>query len=412
MASLLAGCPETPKPVAQPSGGASAASPSPRSGGNDVHDVQYVPQNPSSVEHFDKLGCKLTRDENGNVTKLDVVAADLKDTDLDYLKDLPALVDLDLAKSSITDNGLGILASLPQLKSLGLQRCNLITDAGLQHLDHVPNLERLYVLYTLIGDDGMEHVAKLKQLRVLDLRGTKVGDAGLEKLRDHPALVDLKLRAASITDEGMPHIATLKQLRSLEAEDTYVTDDGLPHLAALTELQKLNLWRSFVSEVGFEKLTGLTKLRDLRLRGTATRAKVLGSLTGAKDTLVYLDLIECPIDDAELAAIEPFQKLETLEIWQTGLGDAGLAHIGKLASLKSLDVSKCLKVTSAGVANLVKLSKLDALNLSETGINDEALEILAQLHGLKSLDVRLTSVTDEGVAKFKAAVPGCKVTRL
>ncbi|MBL8851892.1 MAG: hypothetical protein JNG89_19625 [Planctomycetaceae bacterium] len=367
--------------------------------------------NADSIAKLEALGVKLTRDKAGAVTGLDVVAADLKDADLELLKGLPSLVDIDLAKSSVTDAGLAALQSFPNLKSLGLQRCNLVTDAGLSHLESVPNLERLYLLYTLIGNDGMEHVAKLKKLKVLDLRGSKVSNAGLEKLREHPALVDIKLRASSIDDEALPILASIKQLRSIEAEDTTIVGTELGQLATLTDLQKLNLWRSYVDESSFAPLSVLTKLRDLRLRGTAVRATVLNTLAASKDSLIYLDLIECPINDDELAAIEPFQRLETLEIWQTNLGDAGLAHIGKLANLKSLDISICPNVTSAGMTALVPLSKLETLNLSQTGIDDAALDTLSTMSQLKSLDVRLTSVTDAGVAKFQAAVPNCKVTR-
>src|SRR5690606_10256791 len=99
-----------------------------------------------------------------------------------------------------------------------------------------------------------------------------------------------------------------------------------------------NLMRTYVSEVEIESLKDLSKLRDVRLRGTATRSSVLNSLLASKDTLIYLDLAECPVSDNELAAIEPFQKLETLQIWQTNLGDAGLDHIAKLTNIKDLNI--------------------------------------------------------------------------
>ena len=406
LAGLLVGCPEKPKPGAN-SGGGKSADKSPDA------EVQPPPpgDEPAAVAALEELGCKLTRNDAGNVTGVAVGTAELQDADLVHLKGLPALVDLDLAKSPITDDGLAILESLPQLKALGLQRCNLLTNDGLKHLEHVPNLERLRLLYTLISNDGMDHVAKLKKLRLLDLRGAKVSNDGIAKLSGHPSLVDLKLRAVSIDDDVLPHIATIKQLRSLEAEDAAIIGVELGALAALEDLQKLNLLRTYVSEVEFEPLSVLAKLRDLRLRGTAVRATVLNSLVASKDTLVYLDLTECPISDDELVAIEPFQSLETLEMWQTSLGDAGLTHLGKLANLKSLNISKSPNVTSAGVAELLHLANLTKLNLSETGIDDAALETLSGMKTLESLDVGMTGVTDEGVAKFQAALPECKVTR-
>lgn len=407
---LLSGCPAKPAPTTPTtSAGPAITPPTPA-----ATPVETRPQDDAaSVTALEQLGVKLTKDASGSVTALDAVSVDMKDADLQHLKGLHSLVDLDVAKTSITDAGLAVLQFLPQLKALNLQRCNLVTDAGLANLQYVPELERLQLLYTLIGNDGMEHVAKLHKLKVLDLRGSKVSDEGLAKLENHPSLVDIKLRAASITDTGLQHVATIKQLRTIEAEDTYITDDGLPYLAPLTDLQKLNLWRSYVGLIpdSFQHLSGMTKLKDLRLRGTGVRAVELKYLVGAKDTLKYLDMIECPIDDAELENIEPFQNLEALEIWQTNLGDAGLAHIAKLQNLKNLDVSICRNITSAGMDSVATLSKLETLNLAETGIDDTGLEKLAMLTKLKTLDLRKTGVTAEGAAKFEAAVPGCKITR-
>ena len=405
-AVVACGCPETPKPGAKSGGENSAAAPA-----KTAEPPATPADDPAAVAALEELGCELTRDKAGNVTKVGVGTAELKDADLVHLKGLPALVDLDLYKSQITDDGLAILESLPQLKALGLQRCNLLTNDGMKHLEHVPDLERLRLLYTCISNDGMDHFAKRKKLRLLDLRGAKVSNDGIAKLEGHPSLIDLKLRAVSIDDRSLPHIATIKQLRSLEAEDAAIVGTELGALAALEDLQKLNLLRTYVSEVEFEPLSVLTKLRDLRLRGTAVRATVLNTLVASKDTLTYLDLTECPISDEELVAIEPFQALETLELWQTNLGDAGLVHLGKLAQLKSLNISKSPRVTSAGVSELLNLTNLEKLNLSETGIDDSALEALSAMKSLKSLDVSLTSATDEGVAQFQAAVPGCTVTR-
>lgn len=406
---LLCGCPAKPAPTAT-TGGPTITPPTPATTPVETR----AQDDAASVAALEQLGVKLTKDSGGAVTALDAVSVDLKDADLQHLKGLHSLVDLDLAKTSITDEGLAVLQFLPQLKALNLQRCNLVTDAGLANLQYVPDLERLQLLYTLIGNEGMEHVAKLHKLKVLDLRGSKVSDAGLARLEKHPSLVDIKLRAASITDEGLKSVATIKQLRTIEAEDTYITDDGLPYLATLTDLQKLNLWRSYVGLVpdSFQHLSGMTKLKDLRLRGTGVRAVELKYLVGAKDTLKYLDMIECPIDDDELEHIEPFQNLETLEIWQqTTLGDAGLAHIAKLQNLKNLDISICRNVTSAGMDSIAMLSKLETLNLAETGVDDAGLEKLAVLKNLKTLDLRKTGVTADGAAKFEAAVPGCKITR-
>jgi len=67
--------------------------------------------------------------------------------------------------------------------------------------------------FTEISDAGLEHVKRLTDLQELDLAGTKVTDAGLENLVD------------------LPH------LRRLDVSDTRVTDAGLTRLEGLTQLQ-------------------------------------------------------------------------------------------------------------------------------------------------------------------------------
>ena len=101
------------------------------------------------------------------------------------LSGLPNLVDLDLSNTEPGDEGLAKVADLKQLKILRLRRCGM-TDAGLEHLVALENLEQLHLLYNSsnITDAGMEPVGKLPNLRLLDLRGcTLIGDAGLEHLK-------------------------------------------------------------------------------------------------------------------------------------------------------------------------------------------------------------------------------------
>jgi Leucine-rich repeat (LRR) protein len=374
------------------------------------------PDDPVTLAALEQRGVALTTSQAGVVTAADGTTAQppLTDEDLPLFTKLPALVELNLAEAAITDAGLAALKDLPRLKVLGLRRCNQITDAGLAHLEHVPNLERLFLLFTFIGNGGMEHVAKLKKLKVLDLRGSKVSDEGLEKLREHPALVDLSVRTASMTDTAVSHIATIKQLRYLAIEDAYVTEAALPELGTLTGLQKLHLMRTYISvdDEALAHLSGLTKLRDLRLRGNAAGVAFLSHVKGSAGSLAHLDLSECPInDESALEHLVAFQKLETLELWQTPLSDIGLEYVGQLPALRKLDISKCPAITSAGLEHVVGLGNLEQLDLSESKIGDAGLERLRGCKSLRSLTLKQVAVSPEAVAAFQAAVPECKIVR-
>jgi hypothetical protein len=58
-----------------------------------------------------------------------------------------------------------------------------VTDAGLEHLKRLPQLQTLILLDTKVTDTGLERLNGLTQLRVLDLNGAQITDAGVKRLR-------------------------------------------------------------------------------------------------------------------------------------------------------------------------------------------------------------------------------------
>lgn len=73
---------------------------------------------------------------------------------LECLKDLP-LTGLSLEKSKVTDAGLGLLRGLP-LVELNLNECSYLTDAGLDHLLRMQQLQRVGLKSCLrISEEGL-----------------------------------------------------------------------------------------------------------------------------------------------------------------------------------------------------------------------------------------------------------------
>ena len=115
------------------------------------------------------------------------------------------------------------------------------TDAGLEHLKGLTQLQSLNLMSTKVTDAGLEHLKGLTQLRSLDLGNTKVTDAGLEHLKGLTQLQTLDLGNTKVTDAGLEHLKGLTQLQSLDLGNTEVTDAGLEHLKGLTQLRSLDL---------------------------------------------------------------------------------------------------------------------------------------------------------------------------
>ena len=85
-----------------------------------------------------------------------------------------------------------------------------------------------------VTDAALEHLKGLTQLQWLALDGTPVTDAGLKHLKNLTRLQWLGLDATQVTDAGLEHLKRLSRLQSLGLGNTEVTDAGLEHLKGLT----------------------------------------------------------------------------------------------------------------------------------------------------------------------------------
>lgn len=77
------------------------------------------------------------------------------------------------------------------------------TDASLQQMNSLRDLETLRLGNTLITDDGLLHLKQLTNLKVLDISQTRITDAGLEHLTGLPDLRRLDLSGTQVTDAGV-----------------------------------------------------------------------------------------------------------------------------------------------------------------------------------------------------------------
>ena len=151
-----------------------------------------------------------------------------------------------------TDADLEQIGVLKNLQSLDLDLCP-ITDAGLIHLREFVDLQTLSLVCRDVSGDGLKHLKGLTKLEKLDLACTKVGDGGLEHLEGMSSLQDLNLSCTDISDAGLKHLKRLKSLRTLKLPMTNVTDAGLEHLKGLTKLTYLMAWDTEVSHEGAKK---------------------------------------------------------------------------------------------------------------------------------------------------------------
>jgi hypothetical protein len=127
-----------------------------------------------------------------------------------------------------------------------------------------------------------------------------------------------------------------------------LTDFNLDRIAELTDLEELDLHNSKIGDRGLTRLEDLKYLRRLDLSGTDVGASGAPSLAKFAN-LESLRLWGCAgAGDKVAATLAGLQKLETLDLAQTALTDAGLKQLSGMPALRHLYVAET-KVTPAAI---------------------------------------------------------------
>lgn len=101
-------------------------------------------------------------------------------------------------------------------------------------------------------------------------------------------------------------------------------------------------------------------------------------------------------DDAALAQLSRFEKVERLDLGNTDLDDrgyakalqitdAGVAHLGKMRNLRWLSLQRCHEVKGEGLRALEAIPMLEHLDLTYSGVESPAIERLPRLTSLREL---------------------------
>lgn len=90
-------------------------------------------------------------------------------------------------------------------------------------------------------------------IRAIDLNQKGITDADLQKLSGLTNLESLGLHSSKLTLQGLDQVVALASLKELELSYTPLTDDGLQKLASLPKLQKLFIYGTRVTKDGVEK---------------------------------------------------------------------------------------------------------------------------------------------------------------
>lgn len=169
-------------------------------------------------------------------------------------------------------------------------------------------------------------------------------------------------------------------------------------------ITEVNFRGSDVADDDLPHLTGLQRLQSILLNeATITDAALIP--IGKIQSLRNLDLRDCPISNDGLTHLTNLTGLRALRLsgksGATTIDDAGMDSVGKLIGLKAL-LLDFLWVSGEGLSQLGKLDGLQELYLAGTLVGDEDLAQVSLFPKLKKLRIsKLSQVTGQGLSHVK-----------
>jgi hypothetical protein len=115
-----------------------------------------------------------------NLESLDLHVCEFPAEDLRQLKALSGLTYIGLGFTSVGDRQLDVLKSFPKLQRLDLGE--QVTDAGLDHLTQLMNLESLAFMKSQVTDEGIIKLIHLPKLKTVQFSGCRLSDEMIHRL--------------------------------------------------------------------------------------------------------------------------------------------------------------------------------------------------------------------------------------
>lgn len=285
------------------------------------------------------------------LTALDIEGArQVTDAGLQHLARMPQLERLNLTGCNISDTGLAVLRGLHELREFSLYHHHGVSDVGLANLQNCERLECVNLLGANAGDGVLRALAGKAKLRRF-LSGNGVTDAGLPLLQEFPVFKTWQ-------GENVPEIS----LMDFHAEPNYL------------------LLRGPISDAGMKALEGLDglyalNLDDARLSITVDGIRPLASLPN-------LRWLGFDATDETMGAIGDLPRLHMLMCQDTQAGDRGFQALSRSRTLQYLWGRRCHNLTGAGFKAMAKMPSLRGLSVSCKNVADEALSLLPEFPSL------------------------------
>jgi hypothetical protein len=222
------------------------------------------------------------------------------------------------------------------------------------------------------------------------VKPSRFTDSDFENLLGLPELATLTLQNVPLTDAGMVRVGRLKHLKTLRLQNTLVSDEGLKQLQGLVNLETFAFHSSVSNGSGLRHLKTSFRMRSIAASGSQISDRgIADAISGLKelDRLESLELDDTGISDETLRNLAQLRSLVKLSLRKTNITDSGLEILKRLHRLSFLDLSST-GVTEKGLVHIVELRELVELYLNNTPrFNLDALKALQAMPKLRTLAV-------------------------
>ena len=231
----------------------------------------------------------------------------------EHLGHVTTLESLNIISTKFNDEWMPHVARLTNLKSLRFTNNGKLTDAGMEQLAGLRNLERFSFVGTAITGSAYAKFDGFTKLTRVSHRGSNIHDGGLKELCEHlPNLENLSLAHAKFTDAGAPHLAKLTKLKGLELGASKATPRALESILKLP-LDYLQLGEGFDGPECIPLIKGITTLKRLTLTNAVKFSDAELTAVAGLTQLEHLEL-KAPFPDERLPLLKDFAFLKSMRL--------------------------------------------------------------------------------------------------
>ena len=263
---------------------------------------------------------------------------------IEHLGHIPTLESVKIVATGIEESWLSPLLKLRKLKSLSIEGRGRLGDASLAELGQLsecPDLTQLELAYFgKATDAGLEHLAGLRQLEIFAFRGASVPGHAFAKFEGWTKLKSINFHSNGLDDEGFGHVC--ENFPNLEFIKLWhsqaITDASAAHLGKLGKLKGIEISCKHAT-AGLFRDIGKVPLEYAALEyGVNSPAAEIIATVASLPTLRRLSIQADSCTDEDLAALAGVKQIEKLSLSSLPLTDERIGRLKAFAFLESMDL--------------------------------------------------------------------------